>query len=350
MKKTLLKVLSSTLALTLVATASVATASVKEIPVQEIKARPAAVETVKEEARENTVLAAVEAKIKEEKAAELVKAAPVGKLAPAKAAEEVAVPDAAPVPVEIVREAEVPAVQEEAEPEMVWDISATEFDNVAMAFYAEPAAADQVDKRDNGLVVISGDGAMEDAVYRHFMTVEKYLTAVKAMFEDYYGEEVELVYDEEITDVMDLDRSINYFSAATGEELFVTEEMRQRLDPNAFLEYSPKTIVIEEGITNISNHAFVCCGDVETIVLPSTIETIGECAFEHCDSLTTIVLPEDAHIDETAFVYCDSLATIQLANADYYLGGGIATSADGETDNVRALSVEEVSALVNHWS
>ncbi len=51
MKKTLLKVLSSTLALTLVATASVATASVKEIPVQEIKARPAGVETVKEEAK-----------------------------------------------------------------------------------------------------------------------------------------------------------------------------------------------------------------------------------------------------------------------------------------------------------
>ncbi len=196
MKKTLLKVLSSTLALTLVATASVATASVKEIPVQEIKARPAAVETVKEEARENTVLAAVEAKIREEKAAEVkeVKAAPMAKLA---AAEEAA------APVKVVKETAAPAAEaavapevlEEAEPVAEWNISATEFDNVAMAFYAEPAAVDQVDvNTENGLVVIRGTGAMEDEVYRHFITVEKYLSAVKAMFEAHYGVEEEIIY------------------------------------------------------------------------------------------------------------------------------------------------------------
>ncbi|MDE5995166.1 MAG: leucine-rich repeat domain-containing protein [Oscillospiraceae bacterium] len=348
MKKTLLKVLSSTLALTLVATASVATATVKEIPVQEIKARPAAVETVKEEVRENSVLAAVEAKIREEKAAEVkeVKAAPMAKLAAEEAPVKVVKEAAAPV----AEAAVAPEVHEEAEPEMVWDISATEFDNVAMAFYAEPAAVNQVDARDNGLVVISGEGAMEDAVYRHFITVEKYLSAVKAMFEDHYGVEVDLVYDEEITDVIALDEGIRYYAHETGEELGVTEEMRQGLAPDTFLAYSPKTIVIEEGITNISDYAFVCCSEVETIVLPSTIETIGESAFEHCDSLQSIVLPENAKIDETAFAYCDSLATVQLANADYYLGGGLATSADGENSNVRALSAAEVNALVHYWS
>lgn len=351
MKKTLLKVLSSTIALTLVATASVATASVKEIPVQEIKARPAAVETVKEEVRENSILAAVEAKIKEEKAAEVkeVKAAPVARLA---AAEEAAAPvkavkeTAAPV----AEAAVAPEVLEEAEPVAEWNISATEFDNVAMAFYAEPAAVNQVDARDNGLVVISGEGAMEDAVYRHFITIEKYLSAVKAMFEDYYGVEVDLVYDEEITDVIELDEGMRYYAHETGEELGVTEEMRQGLAPDTFLAYSPKTIVIEEGITNVSDYAFACCADVETIVLPSTIETIGDSAFEHCDSLESIVLPENAKIDETAFAYCDSLATIQLANADYYLNGGIATSADGENTNVRTMSAEEVNALVHYFS
>lgn len=359
MKKTLLKVLSSTIALTLVATASVATASVKEIPVQEINARPAAVETVKEEVRENSILAAVEAKIKEEKAAEVkeVKAAPIAKLAAAAPVAEEAEEAAAPVKVvkeaaaPVAEEAAAPEVLEEAEPVAEWNISATEFDNVAMAFYADPVAVDQVDvDKETGLVIISGEGAMEDEVYRHFMSTEKYLEAVTALFEAYYGVEVDLRYDADIDDVLKLDANIRYFEHDTENELFVTEEMRQGLTPDAFLEYSPKTILIEEGITNVSDYAFVCCADVETIILPSTIETIGENAFEHCDSLETIVLPETASIASDAFVYCDSLATVQLANADYYLNGGIATSADGENENVTALSADAIRNLVNYWA
>lgn len=358
MKKTLLKVLSSTIALTLVATASVATASVKEIPVQEINARPAAVETVKEEVRENSILAAVEAKIKEEKAAEVkeVKAAPIAKLAAAPVAEEA---EEAAAPVKVVKEAAAPVAEEAAAPEVLeeaepvaeWNISATEFDNVAMAFYADPVAVDQVDvDKETGLVIISGEGAMEDEVYRHFMSVEKFLTATKALFEDYYGVEVDLRYDTEIDDVLKLDANIRYFEHDTENELFVTEEMRQALKPAAFLEYSPKTIIIEEGITNISDYAFVCCAEVETIVLPSTIEKIGASAFEHCDSLNSIVIPETASIDYTAFAYCDSLATIQIANADYYLDGGIATSADGENSNVITFNADEINAYVHYWS
>lgn len=358
MKKTLLKVLSSTIALTLVATASVATASVKEIPVQEIKARPAAVETVKEEVRENSILAAVEAKIKEEKAAEVkeVKAAPIAKLAAAPVAEEA---EEAAAPVKVVKEAAAPVAEEavapevleEAEPVAEWNISATEFDNVAMAFYADPAAVDQVDvDKETGVVIIRGEGDMEDEVYRHFMSTEKYLEAVTALFEDYYGVEVDLDYDKGIEDVIALDADIRYYAHETGEELFVTEEMRQALKPAAFLEYSPKTIIIEEGITNVSDYAFICCADVEAIVLPSTVETIGASAFAYCDSLTTIVLPENTSIASDAFVYCDSLATVQLANAEYYLGGGIATSADGENENVTALSADAIRNLVNYWA
>ena len=152
-----------------------------------------------------------------------------------------------------------------------------------------------------GTVYIRGTGAMEEAVYSHFMTVEKFVTAAKALFEEYYGVEVDIVYDETITDVLELDANIGYFNHETGEELYVTEGMRETLTPDAFLEYSPKTIVIEEGITNVSNYAFIFCADLETAILPSTIENIGECAFEQCDSLTTIVIPETAKIDKTAF-------------------------------------------------
>lgn len=371
MKKTLLKVLSSTIALTLVATAAIGTAPKKEIPVQEINARPAQEETVKAP----TVLDLVEEKIQEEKVAEVkvVKAAPVAvkaveKAAPAeniaepeKAAEEVAVPEvkapeAAPeIKTEAPKAEEIAAPEENAEPVMVWDVSATEFDNVAMAFYAEPAEARAVEQVEldaqTGTVYIRGTGAMENAVYSHFMTVEKYLAAVKALFEDYYGVAVDLLYDETVTDIVELDGRIRFFAQETGEELYATDDMRENLTPDAFLEYSPKTIIIEEGITNISDYAFICCADLETVILPSTIENIGVCAFEHCDSLTTIVIPESAKIDETAFVYCDSLVNVQLVNADYYANGGIATvHADGENTGIRNLTADEINAYVNYWN
>lgn len=361
MKKTLLKVLSSTIALTLVATAAIGTAPKKEIPVQEINARPAQEETVKAP----TVLDLVEEKIQEEKAVEVkvvretsapvaVKAAPEEKAAePEKAAEKQAVPEVkAPEAVEEIKTAAPEAEEIKAEPVMVWDISATEFDDVAMAFYAEPRAVEQVDiDTQTGTVYIRGTGAMEEAVYSNFMSTEKYLTAIKALFEDYYGVEVDLVYDESITDVLELDATIYFVAHETGEELYVTEEMRQNLVPDAFLEYSPKTIVIEEGITNVSDYAFICCADLETVILPSTIEAIGECAFEHCDSLATIVIPETATIDATAFAYCDSLANVQLVNADYYANGGVAAvHADGENTGIRTLTADEINAYVNYWN
>lgn len=359
MKKTLLKVLSSTIALTLVATAAIGTAPKKEIPVQEVNARPAQEETVKE----NTILDLVEEKIQEEKTAEVkvvkeapapvaVKAAPAEKAAePEKAAEKQAVPEVkAPEAVEEIKTA-APEAEENAEPVMVWDVSATEFDDVAMAFYAEPKATEQVEMdTQTGTVYIRGTGAMEEAVYSHFMSTEKYLSAVKALFEAYYDVEVDLIYDESITDVIELDATIRFVEHETGDPLGVTEEMRQNLTPDAFLEYSPKTIVIEEGITNISDYAFVCCADLETVILPSTIENIGEGAFEHCDSLVTIVIPETAVIDATAFAYCYSLKDIQLVNADYYANGGMTAQADGENTGIRTLTADEVNAYVNCWA
>ena len=370
MKKTILKAASLTLALTLIATASVITASVKDIPTQEINARPAVVEEVKEEVRENTILAAIEEKVREEATARVaeVKAkteakaeletkienqAPIARLAVKNNTEEAAAPKAAPIPVKVVKETgtpveevDIPIVQNEEELVAVWNISATASDNVVMEFYAENSA--DVNTQ-TGYVIISGEGAMEEAVYRHFMTIEKYLSSVKALFEEYYGEEVDLVYDKGIDDIFELDATIEFYSHETGEELYITEEICQALTPDAFLGYSPKAIIIEEGITNVSDCAFVFCTDVETVLLPSTVETIGISAFEYCYSLESIVIPENAKIKAGAFAYCRSLKAIQFVNDNYYRGGGIAVCADGETTDVRDMSAEEINALVNYW-
>lgn len=363
MKKTLLKALSSTLALALVATAGIGAAPKADIPAEEINAKPAQVETVKE----TTVLDLVEEKIQEDKAIEVKvvtaeTAAPAEKAAePQKAAEEIAAPEVKAPEAVIENEAAAPEVKAEetvapeveAEPDMVWDISATASDNVAMEFYAEPAettATEQVEiDVQTGTVYISGEGVMEEAVYNHFMTVERYLAATKAAYKEYYGVEVEALYDDTITDVKELDMTVKFYNPETYERLYPTLEMFESLNPDAFLEYSPKKIVIEEGITNVSDEAFIFCGDLETVVLPSTIESIGKCAFEHCDSLKTIVIPENAEIGNGAFNYCDSLENIYLANAEYYANNGASAPADGEIAGLRAMDAEKVNNYVHYY-
>lgn len=375
MKKTILKAASLTVALTLIVTASIVTAKVKDIPAQEINARPAIVEAVKEDVKEdvkeNTILAAIEENVKEEATARVaeVKATaeakaepeiktenktPIARLAVQNNTEETPAPKTAPIPVKAVKETEppveetdIPAIQnEEAEPAAVWNISATAADNVVMEFYAENPS--DVNTK-TGYVIISGEGAMEEAVYRHFMTIEKYLSSVKTVFEEHYGEEIDLVYDEGIDDIFELDATIRFYSHATGKELYITEEICEVLTPDIFLEYSPKAIIIEEGITNVSDSAFVFCTDVETVFLPSTVKTIGISAFEYCYSLESIVIPENAKIKAGAFAYCRSLKVIQFVNDNYYFSGGIAVCADGENTDVKDLSAEEISALVNYW-
>lgn len=370
MKKTLIKALSSTIALTLVlASTAVGAAPAGKIPADEIKAVKAttAVQEVKaeeKEVKEDGILAAIEAKVKEEAIAEVKEAeAPAVEIAKTAAAAEITAPvaeakeevKAAPeikvVPAEEVKaeapvaEAEAPVIEEEAAVE--WNISATEFDNVAMAFYAEPVAAadNQVNfDKQHGVVTISGTGAMEENVYRHFMSTERFVSALKALFEAEYGVEVYAEYDENITDVLELDANIHFYSSETGEELDATENMRMNLNPADFIKYSPRTIIIDEGITNISDFAFLFCGDVEEVLLPSTIETIGEGAFKYCASLRTVTVPENVKIESEVFAYCHNLTTVELVGADSY-GAPMAESIDGSTSN-RTLTAEEINELV----
>ncbi len=360
MKKSLIKLLSSTIALTLVlASSGMGTAQIDKIKAEDVKTdSTAVVQEVKEEKNENSIIAVIEEKMKEEApVVEIVKTEASASKAEEKT-EEIAIPEIKAVPVAEVTDPEIKAdpieeiAEPETEPDAVWNISAENSDNVAMNFYAEATAdAEQVAvDRQSGVVYISGTGAMEKNVYRHFMSTEKFLTAMKAMFEAEYGVQVDLKYDETITDVLELDENIRYYSHETGEELGVTENMRANLNSADFLEYSPKAIYVGEGITNVSDFAFVCCEGLEEIVLPSTVESIGEYAFQYCGNLKKVVIPENAEIKTGAFSYCHSLETVQLAGAAYYNNGNTEENAESRvapaaTWNISATGSDNVSMV-----
>lgn len=247
-------------------------------------------------------------------------------------------------------EAAAPAPATEAAEEepvvKVWNISATEADNVEMKFVANTKGVD-VDVQ-KGEVTISGEGAMEESVYTNFLSVEKYIEATKAAFEEEYGVTVRLDYDHEIEDVIELDRTLKVYAETSngdveeGDALTATPEMLENIDLSQFLEFSPTKITINEGITSISDCAFVACADLTEIVLPKTIETIGDRAFLRCTSLKRVVIPEDAKIVTGAFYNCTGLDTVVLASDDDY-----AAPDNFAGQSVKTMPEDQVQRLID---
>lgn len=82
------------------------------------------------------------------------------------------------------------------------------------------------------------------------------------------------------------------------------------------VEDSIKHVVIGEGVTSVSGHAFEAGLDgyyatLKDVSFPSTLKRIGESAFERCPSLKEITFPAALEtIDEQAFELCKGLETV----------------------------------------
>ena len=52
-----------------------------------------------------------------------------------------------------------------------------------------------------------------------------------------------------------------------------------------------KTVVIEDGVTNIGNSAFEICSNLTSVEIPNSVTSIGDNAFNSCKSLTSVEIP-----------------------------------------------------------
>lgn len=81
------------------------------------------------------------------------------------------------------------------------------------------------------------------------------------------------------------------------------------------MNYSPniKSIVVDEGVTEIGNFAFSLCGNAETVTLPNSVKKIGIYAFANCEKLTSICVPEGVtEIAQQTFFFCARLEDVKL--------------------------------------
>ena len=85
-----------------------------------------------------------------------------------------------------------------------------------------------------------------------------------------------------------------------------------RIFNGAFKECSTVTsVVIPEGVTEISHGAFSRCKELRSVVLPKSLTKIGRFAFSDCINLKEIFIPEGiTEIDEYTFYSCENLDRI----------------------------------------
>ncbi len=79
--------------------------------------------------------------------------------------------------------------------------------------------------------------------------------------------------------------------------------------------YSINTVIVPDGVTEISEDGFRDCEEMEYILLPNTLEKIGDYAFHYCWKLKKIVLPNSVtSVGYAGFSQCDALTDISLPN------------------------------------
>lgn len=80
-----------------------------------------------------------------------------------------------------------------------------------------------------------------------------------------------------------------------------------------YYHWEIKSVIIEEGITSISSHAFSRLYNAESIVIPSSVKTIGHAAF-FSSNFKQITIPDSVtSIGEAAFHACYSLESVILS-------------------------------------
>lgn len=77
-----------------------------------------------------------------------------------------------------------------------------------------------------------------------------------------------------------------------------------------------KKVVIEDGVTSLTNNLFYGCTGITSVTLPDSVTSIGYEAFGDCTSLTSITLPNSVkRIDDGAFQHCTSLTEINIPDS-----------------------------------
>ena len=103
------------------------------------------------------------------------------------------------------------------------------------------------------------------------------------------------------------------------------------------------TVIIEEGVTNLSPYCFQRCGNLTSVTLPSSLREIQKYAFDYCTKLPGITLPNGLEkIGERAFSDCDSMTSVTIPSSVTEIGEG----AFKYCDKLKNITIENTEGTV----
>ena len=93
-----------------------------------------------------------------------------------------------------------------------------------------------------------------------------------------------------------------------------------------------KTVIVENGVTNIGYSAFYYCTGLTSITIPDSVTRIGGCAFYGCTGLTSITIPDSVtSIVWGAFSGCTGLTSITIPDSVTSIGDSAFSNCTGLT-------------------
>lgn len=97
-------------------------------------------------------------------------------------------------------------------------------------------------------------------------------------------------------------------------------------------------------ITSIEKNAFFVCENLKKITLPKQLTEISQTAFQGCKSLTSVVIPPNVtKIDDSAFAYCENMESVSIP-------AGVNTIGEWAFRNCSALKEVYYGGDAAQWS
>lgn len=124
---------------------------------------------------------------------------------------------------------------------------------------------------------------------------------------------------------------------ALDEECTLTISGNGAMKNYGFDNYAPwkgdkvKSLIIEEGVTNIGNVAFTYCHNLSSVTIPNSVTSIGSYSFEWC-GLDSVTIPDSVRsIGHFAFTGC-KMSSVNIPSSVTSIGTGIFSSCSSLTN------------------
>ena len=182
---------------------------------------------------------------------------------------------------------------------------------------------------DDDTLVINGTGEMKENVYGDLVDYKSIQIAVLNQFPDvgiykYHGNNTEKDY---YISWEENGLYPHYCSSNKEYEniLYETEDEEKKLSEinnyvdtikNEYIVSLPKSVIIKDGVTNISEKAFYNCTNLKNVTIGSSVTSIDNYAFYKCTDLQKITIPDSViSIQSNAFGFCSNLTVVEGMNS-----------------------------------